>query len=160
MFDFLKGKQDMIKVYAPMSGEVVPIQQVNDDTFRNELLGKGIAICPTDGNVFAPMDGKIELLFDTLHAFSMTSTQGVELLVHIGLDTVALKGKFYKAYKKTGDEVTKGDLILSVDLKAAKAAGYDMITPVVLLNSDEYSKITYETKKIVKPGELLFCVRK
>ena len=116
MFDFLKKKDKGIEIGAPVKGKAVPISQVSDPTFGEEILGKGVAIQPEDGKIYAPADGTIEMLFDTKHAVSMTTTEGVELLVHIGLDTVALKGEHFTAHKGNGDAVKKGDLLISGDI--------------------------------------------
>ena len=105
MFQLFKKKADGFEIGAPVKGKAVPISEVNDPTFGDEILGKGVAIIPADGKIYAPADGKIELLFDTMHAVSMTTDDGVELLVHIGLETVTLKGKHFTAHKATGDTV-------------------------------------------------------
>lgn len=103
----MKKKDKGIEIGAPVKGKAVPISQVSDPTFGEEILGKGVAIQPADGKIYAPADGTIEMLFDTKHAVSMTTTEGVELLVHIGLDTVALKGEHFTAHKGNGDAVKK-----------------------------------------------------
>ena len=123
MFDFFKKKDKGIEIGSPVKGKTVPISKVSDPTFGEEILGKGVAIQPEEGKIYAPADGTNEMLFDTKHAVSMTTTEGVELLVHIGLDTVALKGEHFTAHKGNGDAVKKGDLLISVDLEAVKAAG-------------------------------------
>ena len=110
MFDFLKKKDKGIEIGAPVKGKAVPISQVSDPTFGEEILGKGVAIQPEDGKIYAPADGTIEMLFDTKHAVSMTTTEGVELLVHIGLDTVALKGEHFTAHKGNGEKRRSSDL--------------------------------------------------
>ena len=123
MFDFLKKKDKGIEIGAPVKGKAVPISQVSDPTFGEEILGKGVAIQPEDGKIYAPADGTIEMLFDTKHAVSMTTTEGVELLVHIGLDTVALKGEHFTAHKGNGDAVKKGEPgVLKMDPAIIRAA--------------------------------------
>ena len=152
MFDFLKKKDKGIEIGAPVKGKAVPISQVSDPTFGEEILGKGVAI--------QPADGKIEMLFDTKHAVSMTTTEGVELLVHIGLDTVALKGEHFTAHKGNGDAVKKGDLLISVDLEAVKAAGYDVITPMVVCNTSDYQTVEAVTGSDVNPGDTVLILKK
>ena len=115
MFSFFKKKEDGILIGAPIKGKVVNITEVSDPTFSDCMLGKGIAIIPSDGNVYAPADGEISMLFDTLHAVSMVTTEGVELLIHVGLETVALKGEGFEAHIQNGDVVKKGDLLLTAD---------------------------------------------
>ncbi|MBD5552355.1 MAG: PTS glucose transporter subunit IIA [Lachnospiraceae bacterium] len=149
MFGFLKGKNKDIVIGSPAKGKAVPVSQVNDPTFAEEILGKGVAIMPEDGKVCAPAAGEISMVFDTLHAFSMTTNDGVELLVHIGLETVGLKGKGFTAHAKAGDKVEKGDLIITADLDAIKAEGLDTIIPVIVCNTDEYKDVESLTGKDV-----------
>lgn len=160
MFDFLKKKDKGIEIGSPVKGKAVPISQVSDPTFGEEILGKGVAIQPEDGKIYAPADGTIEMLFDTKHAVSMTTTEGVELLVHIGLDTVALKGEHFTAHKGNGDAVKKGDLLISIDLEAVKAAGYDVITPMVVCNTSDYQTVEAVTGSDVNPGDTVLILKK
>lgn len=160
MFDFLKKKDKGIEIGSPVKGKAVPISKVSDPTFGEEILGKGVAIQPEEGKIYAPADGTIEMLFDTKHAVSMTTTEGVELLVHIGLDTVALKGEHFTAHKGNGDAVKKGDLLISVDLEAVKAAGYDVITPMVVCNTSDYQTVEAVTDTEVKPGDTVLILKK
>ena len=124
---------------APVAGEAVEIQQVSDPTFGQEILGKGIAIKPSEGRVVAPCDGTVDMMFDTGHAVSLVADFGAEILIHVGLDTVNLKGKHYHVYAKNGDKVKKGDLLMEFDPEAIKAEGYDIITPVIVCNSGDYT---------------------
>ena len=160
MFDFLKKKDKGIEIGSQVNGKAVPISKVSDPTFGEEILGKGVAIQPADGKIYAPADGTIEMLFDTKHAVSMTTTEGVELLVHIGLDTVALKGEHFTAHKENGDAVKKGDLLISVDLEAVKAAGYDVITPMVVCNTSDYQTVEAVTGSDVNPGDTVLILKK
>ena len=124
---------------APLAGEAVAISEVNDPTFSEEILGKGVAIKPTGNQIVAPCDGTVEMMFDTGHAVSMTSTQGAEILIHVGLETVSLKGKHYQVHAGNGDKVTKGQLLITFDREAIAAEGFDTITPIVICNSDQFS---------------------
>ena len=160
MFQLFKKKADGIEIGAPAKGKAVPISEVSDPTFGEEILGKGMAVIPSEGRIYAPADGTIELLFDTLHAVSMTTTEGVELLVHIGLDTVSLKGEHFTAHKATGDTVKKGDLLISVDLDAVKAAGFDVITPMVVCNTGDYQAVEAVTGADVEPGDTVLKIKK
>lgn len=160
MFDFLKKKDKGIEIGSPVKGKAVPISKVSDPTFGEEILGKGVAIQPADGKIYAPADGTVEMLFDTKHAVSMTTTEGVELLVHIGLDTVALKGEHFTAHKENGDAVKKGDLLISVDLEAVKVAGYDVITPMVVCNTSDYQTVEAVTGSDVNPGDTVLILKK
>lgn len=160
MFGIFKKKEDKIEVGSPVRGQAVPIREVSDPTFGDEILGKGVAVKPTDGRVYAPVDGEVSLLFDTLHAVSITGTGGAEILVHIGLDTVALKGEHFTAHVKTGDTVKKGDLLITADLEKIREAGYDTITPVVICNTDEFAAVEGVTGSDVGPGDTVLILTK
>lgn len=160
MFNFFKKKEEPgIILAAPMKGQAVELAQVSDPTFSECMLGKGMAVIPSEGKVYAPADGEISLVFDTLHAVSMTTDDGVEILIHVGLDTVMLKGEGYTAHVATGDKVKKGDLLLSVDLEAVKAAGYDVITPMVICNTDDYADIEGIAHEDVNAGDDLVVIK-
>ncbi len=153
------GKPSGIVVAAPVAGEAVPIREVSDPTFGDEILGKGVAIRPSQGKIFAPFDGTVDMMFDTGHAVNLISADGVELLIHVGLDTVKLKGEHYTAHVKNGDTIQKGQLLLEFDPAAIAAAGYDVITPIVVCNSAEYTSVTPRTGS-VEPGDDLLTLEK
>ena len=131
------------QLYAPMNGRTVPLSEVPDPTFAEELMGKGIAIIPTDGRVLSPVDGVVETMLDSGHACALTSSTGVEILIHVGLETVGLHGAPFRIHCKNGDTIRKGQLLLEADLDAIKAAGLPIITPVLVCNTDDYT--TFET---------------
>ena len=162
MFDFLKIKnnKNCDLICAPIKGETVPSKEVSDPTFAEELLGKAIAIKPVEGKVYAPFDGEVLLMFETNHAVSLVSTKGAEILIHVGIDTILLKGEHYTAHIKSGSVIKKGDLLLEFDIDAIKTAGYEVIVPVVVCNSDDYRKITCITGKQVEPGEIIIKLEK
>jgi len=128
-------------VFAPIHGEVVPINQVSDPSFAEELLGKGVAIRPAEGRVCAPVNGTVVQIFETGHAVTLIAEDGAEILIHIGIDTVKLKGQHFKACIQQGAAVQAGDLLIEFDPDAISAAGYDTVTPMVILNSDEYENV-------------------
>lgn len=138
-----EGKQESGKkiVYAPAKGKAIPLSAVHDPTFASETLGKGMAIIPTEGKIYAPFDGTLDLLYDTMHALGLTSDDGIEVLIHVGIDTVKLNGKHFKAHAKSGDEVKKGQLLLEFDLDGIRADGYCIDTPVIITNTDEYGDV-------------------
>ena len=142
-----------IELGSPAIGEVVPVTQVSDPTFGEEILGKGIAMIPAEGKIYAPCNAQVDLMFDTGHAVSLKADNGAEILIHIGLETVNLKGKYYTVHVKTGDCVTKGQLLIEFDLNAIVAEGYDIITPMVICNSGEYKTINAYTSNSVKVGD-------
>lgn len=128
-------------VYAPLNGTIVPLDKVNDETFAGEMLGKGIAVLPSAGMVYAPFDGEVVTLFPTKHALGLKSDSGVELLIHVGLETVGLNGKHFTAHVKDAQRMKKGDLLLEFDLDAIQKEGYDIVTPLIISNTDDYSEI-------------------
>ena len=142
IFKKLFGKP-MNEFYAPVAGNAVPVSQVPDPTFAEELLGKGIAIEPTEGKVYAPCDATVDMMFDTGHAVSLIADFGAEVLIHVGLETVSLGGKHFTIHAKNGDKVKKGDLLMEFDLEAIKAEGFNTITPMLVCNSGDYG--TFET---------------
>lgn len=138
--NIFKGDSGIV-LSSPIEGEAVAISEVPDPTFGEEILGKGFAVRPTTGRVVAPFDAEVTLVFDTLHAITLKSEKGTEILIHIGLETVALKGAPFKAHVTTGTHVKAGDLLLDFDIEAIKAADCETICPIVITNSDDYAKI-------------------
>lgn len=130
-------------VCNPIEGEVVPLNKVNDPVFAEEMMGKGVAIIPSVGRVVSPVDGEVVTIFETIHAIGLKSTTGVEILIHVGLDTVKLKGKYFTNHTKVGDKVKIGDLLTEFDIEGIKSEGYDTITPVLVCNSLDYKEISY-----------------
>ena len=141
MFEKFFEKHHSLTVTAPVSGEVISLSQVDDPTFAQEILGKGAAIRPTEGRIVSPFDGTVEMMFDTGHAVSLTSNNGIELLIHVGIDTVKLKGAHYTTHVKSGDTVKAGQLLMECDLDAIRADGYDTVTPVIVCNSDDFKSV-------------------
>lgn len=129
-------------VYAPMKGRAIPLEEVEDGVFSEGMLGDGAAIEPEDGRVTAPFDGVVSMVFDTKHAIGLTSDEGVELLIHVGIDTVQLNGKYYDIHVKDGDHVKTGDLLADVDLEGIKSEHYRTVTPVIVSNTDDYHAVT------------------
>ena len=142
-------------VCAPVNGKVVELKDVNDKTFANEILGKGIAVLPEDGHVVSPVNGVVEMIFDTKHAISLKSNNGMEILIHIGLDTVKLEGKYFTGHVKAGQKVQVGTPMVDFDLEAVRKEGYDTVTPVIVTNSDDYKEVEGIVSGAVKAGEKL-----
>lgn len=147
-----KTKERMVLV-SPLEGKVVPLAEVPDQVFASGALGKGVAVEPSVGKLFAPADGTITTLFLTGHAVGLTTTDGAEILMHIGMDTVSLDGEGFEAAIKQGDTVKKGDLLVSFDIEKIKAAGLPVITPVVVTNTNEYLDVLDMEQTDVLPGE-------
>lgn len=129
-----------IEISSPIKGKVIPLSQVPDGAFSSGEMGKGVGIEPAEGKVYAPFDGTVDMLFDTRHAIGLSSSDGVELLIHIGLDTVELNGQGFTAHVKTGDSIKKGQLLIEFD-KDSIARKYSTVTPVLVTNFDQYSRI-------------------
>lgn len=144
-----------ISIPAPVAGQAVPLTEVSDPTFSQGILGQGCAIKPEVGRIVAPVDATVSMMFETGHAVSLDTSDGVELLIHVGLDTVMLKGAHYTVHCATGDKVKAGDLLIEFNIEDIRAAGYDTITPVVVCNSDDFSEIQAKTGPVTAMGELL-----
>lgn len=140
---------------ACMNGTVVPLAEVKDEAFASGALGDGIAIEPADGELVAPADGEISSTFDTHHAVGMTTADGAELLMHIGIDTVKLGGKHFTYLVNEGDKVKKGQPLIRFDLEAIRAEGYPTTTPLIVCNTDEYAAVTPKASGNVKQGDAL-----
>lgn len=158
MFNLFKKKEKKHVIGSPAKGKAVSLKEVNDPTFAEEMLGKGAAVIPEEGKIYAPADGEIGMVFDTLHAVSMTTDFGAEILIHIGLDTVKMKGDGFTGHVKVGDHVKKGDLLLEVDLEKVKTAGYDTITPVLVCNTPDYASVEGIQADAVNAGDDLIII--
>lgn len=134
-------KEQVISLGAHMNGKVVALEDVKDEAFSSKVLGDGAAIEPTEGKLYAPCDGKVDMVFDTKHAINLVSKEGCEILLHIGIDTVKLDGKFFESYVTDGQEIHKGELLISFDMKAIRNAGYLLTTPMIICNTDDYHTI-------------------
>ena len=154
MFNSLKkmfsgSEKEREKILAPVEGKVVPLSEVSDPTFSQEILGKGVAVI-AKGRIVAPASGVLTVMFETKHAVSVTTDGGAEIIVHMGLDTVNLKGEHYTSYKKQGEHVKAGELLLEFDIDAIKEAGYDVITPIIVCNTPNYPDMVCHTGMEVK----------
>ena len=151
---------EKIQIQSPVTGTVQEITEVPDATFSDKILGDGIAVIPTEGKVYAPADGTVVSITDTKHGIMFKTSQGVELLIHIGLDTVNLKGQYYTAHVANGAAVKAGDLLVEFDLDAIKGKGYNPVTPVVVTNIDEYIRAVGMAKsgESVEHGSCLLTI--
>lgn len=145
-------------ILAPMSGTALALDQVPDSTFASGLLGQGVAIIPAVGKVIAPFSGEVASLFQTKHAIGLLSDSGIELLIHVGIDTVKLDGAPFTAHVKEGDRVKAGDLLLEFDRQAILDAGYDLATPIIISNSDDYRSVEIVSTSVVDAGQPLLSV--
>ena len=144
------------KIESPLAGTVIPLSEVHDEVFASEMMGKGCAVIPEEGKVYAPFDGKVVGLLDSHHAVGMESTDGVEILIHVGMDTVKLNGRCFTIHVEEGEQVKKGQLLLEFDIPGIKEAGYEVTTPIVVTNSDEFNDVEMKAEGQVIVGvELL-----
>ena len=145
-------------VVSPVSGEVIALSEVKDPAFSDGTLGDGVAIIPEEGTIVAPFDGTVTMVFETGHAIGLVSDEGVELLIHIGLNTVELNGKHFEKLVSDGEKVVAGQPLIRVDLQAVKAAGYDITTPVVITNMDKFQKIEKASSGKITAQQDLFRI--
>lgn len=154
--EVVAAMENAINITSPAEGKAIPLSEVTDATFAQEILGKGAAIVPEKGVIYAPFDGKIDVMFETGHAVGIVGDNGIELLVHIGIDTVNLEGKYFTPKKVTGDSVKKGDILIEFDIKKIKEAGYDVTTPVVISNTEQYVNVEITvTGEVTKESNLI-----
>ena len=145
-------------ILSPLTGEVKELSFVNDPVFSAETMGKGIAIEPTIGEVLSPVNGTIKAIFPTKHAVGIISDGGAQILIHVGLNTVQLGGKYFTQIAEQGAKVKQGDLLIKFDIEKIKEAGYEVITPVIITNTDSYSDVLASNIKQVKKGEILLTI--
>ncbi len=155
MFGFLKRKPREIK--APIDGMLVALENVDDEVFSSKMAGDGIAIIPVGDTFSAPIDGVITKIFSTNHAFSIKNKQDLEVLVHIGLETVALKGEGFERLANEGDTVNAGDPIIKVDLDYIKAHAKDIVTPILITDESKFDEID-KNDNVVKSGDSIMEV--
>lgn len=144
---------------SPLAGTVIAIEQVSDKVFADKILGDGVAVVPAEGKVYAPADGTVESLLESHHAVCLLTPGGAELLVHVGKDTVSLNGKHFAAHVKEGDKVKRGQLLLSFEREALLAEGFDLTTPVVVSNGDEFAMEKAQGGE-VRPGDTIITLTK
>lgn len=152
------GEKKAFLLYSHMNGKFVPLEAVNDEAFSSKVLGEGAAVEPSEGRLYAPCDGRVEMVFDTKHAVNIVSAEGCEILLHIGIDTVKLGGKHFEAHVSDGQEVHRGDLLISFDMDKIREAGYQLTTPMIICNTDEYSKVEAVLTDRIAAGDTLIRV--
>jgi len=156
MFGF--GKQSIV-VASPMDGVVVSVSKVKDPVFNEDVLGRGIAIKPESNHVIAPCKATVSRMFETGHAVSLLTDSGVELLIHVGIDTVKLKGRHFGIRKNSGESVNAGEILMEFDAAGISSDGFDTTTPIVVCNPDDFSDIFFAPEGYVKEGEPLVFIK-
>ena len=145
---------------AHMNGEAVPLSEVEDDVFAGGILGEGAAIRPEEGKLYSPCNGRVENITDTKHAISLVSDEGAEILLHVGIDTVKLGGKFFTVHVMEGASVKPGDLLISFDMEGIKSAGYSTVTPMIITNTDDFTAVEFTAEGKVSAGSGFLRLRK
>lgn len=156
--ELVEGTQ--IKIQSPLSGELVPLTEVEDEVFSSGAMGKGAAILPTDGKLVAPFDSKITSFFPSKHAIGLTDENGIELLIHIGMDTVQLNGEHFSSSVAEGQEVKQGDTLVNFDVEAIQQAGYSVVSPIIVTNTDSFKQVASEKSRHVEPNDTIITVVK
>lgn len=148
----MKGEE----ILSPLDGELIELSDVKDKTFASGAMGKGVAIKPVEGMLVSPINGHIEMIFNTKHAIGLKSDDGAEILIHIGMDTVNLQGKYFEVLKNAGDNVKVGDELIRFDIEAMESEGYDVTTPIIVTNSQEYVDVIPDACGEIKKGSRIF----
>jgi PTS system beta-glucosides-specific IIC component len=156
--DLNLGKNEFSQLNAPLAGECIPLNTVKDEAFSSGVLGKGIAIIPTEGKVYAPAVGEVTTLFPSHHAIGLTTEAGIEVLIHIGMDTVNLQGQHFTPHVKQGDHVEQGQLLVTFDKEQLLAEGYTLVTPVIVTNANQFLDIIETDQKEVATSDNLLTV--
>lgn len=155
------SKQEVeVSIGSPVEGDIVPLERLTDAAFSSGALGEGVGIVPKKGQVVSPINGEIKLLFPTKHAIGLVSEDGVEMLIHIGIDTVQLGGKYFESHVNQGDHVIKGQLLVTFDQEKIVDSGYSLETPIIITNSNEFSDIHNTKLKYVKENDNIFTIKK
>ena len=150
-----------LSVNSPVEGKTIPLTQVSDEVFASGVLGKGIAVQPASGKILAPADATVSMIYPTLHAIGLILDSGIEMMIHIGIDTVKLNGKYFEKHVQDGDHVKKGQLLVSFDIQKIEQAGYDLTTTVVVTNSKNYAAIGSTNKdNVTDNDQLLYLLSK
>lgn len=147
-------------VVSPVTGQVKPLSEVEDDAFSSGALGQGIALVPSEGKVYAPVDGEVTTFFPTGHAIGLQSDGGAEVLIHVGMDTVKLDGKGFTPKVSQGSRVKKGDLLLEFDLDLIKKEGYSTVTPMIITNTDDYAEVVPANVRSIRKGDMAIRISK
>ena len=164
LFDKLFGSKENksveVEIYAPISGEIVNIEDVPEVVFSEKIVGDGVAVRPIGNKIVAPVDGVIGKIFETNHAFSMESKEGVELFVHFGIDTVELKGEGFTRIAQEGQSVKRGDTVIEFDLALLESKAKSVLTPIVISNMDEISCIVKKSGEVVAGESVVLALKK
>lgn len=157
---FISNVPGTIAFASALTGTAIPLSEVNDPVFSEHVLGDGLAVRPTQGKVYAPIDGIVSSIMDTSHALCFTGAHDIEVLIHVGLDTVKLNGQHFTVHVKVGEAIKQGDLLLSFNIKALRAKNFDVTTPMVICNSDAFSLEPLATGEIAQGAPFMLAHKK
>ncbi len=143
-------------VFSPAEGKAIPLSEVNDEAFAQEILGKGMAVIPSKGQILAPVSGRIENVTDSKHAVNILSDEGAQIIVHVGLDTVKLGGECFDVKVREGDHVNVGDLLLTADIEEIRKRGFDTVTPVIVCNPEDFGELKPLASGKTAAGQTLY----
>ena len=160
MKDTKKKPDSGIQILAPINGKVIPLEQVPDPVFAEKIIGDGVAIQPSDGKIYSPVDGEITTVADTLHAYGFRTEDGIELLIHFGLETVALKGECFKAHVKAGDKVKAGQLIAEADMAYLKKREINPVTPILVCGGNDGMELQGHMGQVVHGKNAVITLKK
>ncbi|NLJ40690.1 MAG: PTS glucose transporter subunit IIA [Clostridiales bacterium] len=146
------------KIVSPGKGRLIPLSEVKDQGFASGAIGKGVAIIPEEGIIYSPISGTVHTVFETKHAYGLMDERGFEYIVHIGLDTVELGGRHFKNCVRAGDKIEPGDTIAKFNSSAIKKKGYDLTTPIVVINLKQGQEISMASRNQVMPGDEIFTI--
>lgn len=153
-----KPGNELAEIVSPISGTVKDLKEVNDSTFSSGMVGEGAAILPSEGVVYAPVDGEVISILSSKHAIGLKSDRGIEILIHMGIDTVKLDGKYFTSFVKNGDRVNKGDKLIEFDMESIQKEGYEIITPVIITNTSDYKNIEVNKQESISNKEILLQI--
>ncbi len=157
MLNFFK-KNKIVELTSPMTGKIIPIEEVPDKVFSDKMVGDGVAIEPVDGEIVSPIDGKVATIFPTNHAIGLITKEGLEILIHIGLDTVELNGLGFKRLTEKDAKVKKGDPLMEFDPKLVEEKGKSPITPIIITNMDKVKKIEKNTGDVQRGSQIIMTI--
>ncbi len=157
MLNFFK-KNKIVELTSPMTGKIIPIEEVPDKVFSDKMVGDGVAIEPVDGKIVSPVDGKVATIFPTNHAIGLVTKEGLEILIHIGLDTVELNGLGFKRLTEKDAKVKKGDPLMEFDPKLVEEKGKSPITPIIITNMDKVKKMEKNTGDVERGNQIIMTI--
>lgn len=155
----INNSKKVYDIISPLNGSTVPLENVPDEVFSQKILGDGIAVIPTDGKIYSPVDGIISSIAETFHAYGFRSDDGHEILVHFGLETVSLKGEGFTSHVKVGDRVKKGDLVAEVDLQLLRQHNINTLTPVLVCDGADDLEMNVHHGQVKKGQSVLISLR-